>query len=151
MTPGTNTAPEQEAPQQLSWWGKTTLAVKSFVKGAVRALPMTLAYSAVAFTGSAILGAQFGEGYDFLKTGGATLSQLGVRMLGASVIGGTISGVVNSYKEVSAATSPEAPVPDATRPATGQRRGTQPQTHYDVSPNMTPVGQKFPERLGMQH
>lgn len=113
---------------------------------------MTILYSAVAFTLSAVIGQIF-PGYDFLRTGDSTIGQLGLRMIGASVIGSIISGTVNSYREVRAASkAAEAPAPDATpRTQAVRNRGTQPATYYDVSPDMTPRGQKYVENAGIRH
>lgn len=142
-----DTTQEQEAPQKLGFFGKVKLAVTSFVKSAIKAVPASIAYSAVAFTASAILGQQFGVDYDFLKTGGSTIGQLGMRMLGASVIGGTISGAVGSYQAVSGASKAEELQALQARSEAPHGRGQQPQTQYDVSPPMTPVSASIQQRV----
>lgn len=135
--------PEQEAPKKLGFFGKARLAVTSFVKGAIKSIPMSLAYSAVAFTASAVIGGQFGAGYDFLHTGDSTLGQLAVRMAGASMIGGVISGTVNSFQAVSAAgkaqEQPQVPASAEVRRGRGQAQSA----YYDVSPQVTPAGNRF--------
>ena len=136
---------EQEAPKPLGFFGKAKLAVTSFVKSAVKSIPVSLAYSAVAFTASALIGQHFGADYDFLHTGGSTLGQLGMRMVGASIIGGTISGAVGSYKAVSDAGKAES-MYAPTSGMVSRDRSSAPQPNFEVSAPMTPMGNRFDQR-----
>jgi hypothetical protein len=95
-----------------SFFSKAKRTVTGFLRGAIKAAPATLLYSASAF-GLSYLGSQFG--LDPLGVASNTGQQIATRLLGSMIIGSTLSGAIGGYEELS------KPAPTVAAPSTPAR------------------------------
>ncbi len=138
----TLTAPSAQ-PQKLGFWGKTKLAVKEFFKGVIDAAPRALLFSALAFTGSAVMGNAFG--FNPLHVEGFT-KEVVLRLMGSVALGSTIAGGIHSFQMV--AKADDAPVQNknpALTPARVASAGAtrEPEMSFEGVPQMTPMGNRL--------